>query len=417
MFNYPGEHLEKDQQYYKFCLYGFLKNLRFFDAFFILFLVEKGISFTQIGILYAAREIASNMLEIPSGILADSFGRKTTLAGSFLVYICSFSLFYFFSHFWIYLAAFILFGIGEAFRSGTHKGMIMDYLKIRGFEKQFANYYGHTRSWSQKGSALSALLAGVIVFSGGDYQIIFLYSIIPYVINFILIISYPGTLNHSIKTKTDKIRSRIGVSIRMLIVNLKQKQLRRTLYSSAAHSAYLRAIKDYIQLVMLNLALIIPLLDRVDPKQKSGLIIGVLYFLIFLATSLASKYSSRVAEKIPGNIILLSLVLGFTAGAISGISYHFSIWVISLLAFAGIYLLENLRKPILTGAVARQVPTEILSSVLSTQSQLKTVFTSILAVAFGVIADRSGIGISLLAVSGILLLFTAIVELSARKPS
>ena len=411
------ERIEKNRQYYKFCLYGFLKNLRFFDAFFILFLMEKGISFTQIGILYEAREIASNLLELPSGILADSFGRKTTLAVSFVLYICSFSLFYFFDHFWIYLAAFILFGIGEAFRSGTHKGMIMDYLSMQGQEKHIVNYYGHTRSWSQIGSALSALLAGVIVFYGGDYQIIFLYSIIPYGINFILIISYPAALNHSMKANTGRKRTRIGFSVRMLIVNLKQKQLRRTLYSSAAHSAFLRAIKDYIQLVMVNLALIIPLLNRVDPKQKSGIIIGVLYFLIFLATSLASKFSSRTAEKSSGNIIFLTLVLGFTAGAISGITYHLSIWLVSLLAFAGIYLLENLRKPILTGAVARQVPTEILSSVLSTQSQLKTIFTSVLAVAFGVIADRSGIGISLLVVSGILLLFTAMVELSARKPS
>jgi len=47
----------KDLQYVKFCAYGFLKNLRFFDAFFILFLVDKGLSYTQIGVLYGVREI------------------------------------------------------------------------------------------------------------------------------------------------------------------------------------------------------------------------------------------------------------------------------------------------------------------------------------------------------------------------
>ena len=57
-------------------MYGFLKNLRFFDAFFILFLLEKGISFTQIGLLYAIREVITNLFELPSGILADTFGRK-----------------------------------------------------------------------------------------------------------------------------------------------------------------------------------------------------------------------------------------------------------------------------------------------------------------------------------------------------
>ena len=156
----------KNRQYLKFCMYGFLKNLRFFDAFFILFLVDKGVSYTQIGILYAVREISTNLLELPSGILADSFGRKTSLAASFVFYISSFILFYLFNDFWIFLIAFMLFGVGEAFRSGTHKGMIMDYLKIKGWEDKAIYFYGHTRSWSQKGSALSALLAGALVFSG-----------------------------------------------------------------------------------------------------------------------------------------------------------------------------------------------------------------------------------------------------------
>ncbi|MDX2432086.1 MAG: MFS transporter, partial [Bacteroides sp.] len=70
----------KDRQYFKFCMYGFLKNLRFFDAFFILFLVETGVSFTQIGLLYAVREVVTNLFELPSGILADTFGRKKALA-------------------------------------------------------------------------------------------------------------------------------------------------------------------------------------------------------------------------------------------------------------------------------------------------------------------------------------------------
>jgi len=151
----------KNRQYYKFCSYGFLKNLRFFDAFFILFLVEKGVSFTQIGVLYAVREIVTHILELPSGIIADSLGRKSSLAASLLIYILTFALFFLFDDFWIFLIAMGLFGAGEAFRTGTHKGMIMDYLKLMGWEKHAGNYYGHTRSWSQKGSAISALLSAI----------------------------------------------------------------------------------------------------------------------------------------------------------------------------------------------------------------------------------------------------------------
>ena len=142
--------LIKNRQYFKFCIYGFLKNLRFFDAFFILFLIEKGLSFTQIGILYAVREIFTSIFEIPSGIIADTFGRKNSLIGSFFIFIVSFYVFYISNDFWFFLIAFILYGIGDAFRSGAHKGMIMDYLKLNDWGEQKINYYGHTRSWSQK---------------------------------------------------------------------------------------------------------------------------------------------------------------------------------------------------------------------------------------------------------------------------
>ncbi|MFO7668398.1 MAG: MFS transporter [Bacteroidales bacterium] len=411
------EYLEKNKQYYKFCFYGFLKNLRFFDAFFMLFLVEKGVSFTQIGILYAAREIATNVLEIPSGILADTFGRKATLAGSFVLYIGSFALFYIFNNFWFFLLAFILFGVAESFRSGTHKGMIMDYLNLKGWEKHAVNYYGHTRSWSQMGSALSALLAGLIVFYGGDYQIIFLYSIVPYLINLFLILSYPGFLNQSMEQNEGRKRTRISISFRMLLDILKQNQVRRIIFSSATHSAFLKAVKDYIQLVMVNLALVIPLMNQFDPKQKNGFMIGVLYFFIFIGTSLASKFSSFLAAKSRHNIVQMTLISGFAAGAISGVSYHYNFWMISLLAFAGIYLVENIRKPILTGAVAKQVPKEILTSVISSQSLLSTIITSLLALIFGVIADHSGVGISLMSVSGLLLLITAFIQITDKSHS
>jgi MFS family permease len=180
----------RNLQYYKFSAYGFLKNLRFFDAFLMLFLLEKGMSYSEIGIMYAVKEIALNLLEIPSGIFADTWGRKRALAGSFVFYIISFSAFYFSSSFVLFLLAFALFGIGDAFRTGTHKGMMMDYLKMNNWSEHKTMYYGHTRAWSQRGLAISSLVGGLIVFQEGNFEMIFLYSIIPYLLNLLLLLSY-----------------------------------------------------------------------------------------------------------------------------------------------------------------------------------------------------------------------------------
>jgi MFS family permease len=119
------EKIPKNLQFYKFSAYGFLKNLRFFEPFLILFFLEMGINYIQIGILYSIRE------ELPTGIIADSFGRRKSMIFSFTSYIFSFIIFYFIPGFTSYIIAMIFFSIGEAFRTGTHKAMILSYLEIK----------------------------------------------------------------------------------------------------------------------------------------------------------------------------------------------------------------------------------------------------------------------------------------------
>ena len=402
--------LVKDSQYFKFCMYGFLKNLRFFDAFFILFLIQKGLSFTQIGTLYALREITINVFEIPSGIIADTFGRKTALAGSFLIYILSFILFYSSNNFWFFLGAFVLYGIADAFRTGTHKGMIMHYLKINNWQNQKINYYGHTRSWSQKGSAISALLAGLLVFFSGDYRYIFLFSIVPYLINFGLILSYPKTLNKFQNKATNKEDKGLRFIIKSMFKVLKIPKVLKIINTTSIHTAYLKAVKDYIQPLMLQVIALIPLFYQLDVKKKNGLLIGILYFIIYILTSNASRLSSKVVQKNRQNIAYLTLLFGFGFGLVSGLFFTYNLWFLSLIAFVGIYIIENIRKPILTGFIAEEVPNDILTSVISVQSQLKTIMTAILAFVFGLCADYFGISMAFIIISLGLIILTIVLN-------
>ena len=164
--------LIKDRQYYKFCFYGFIKNLRFFDPFILLFFREMGFSFLQIGVLFSIREIATNLLEIPTGIVADAFGRRRAMIFSFGTYIVSFLLFYFLPSYSLYAVAMIFFAMGEAFRTGTHKAMILAYLQQTDQIKHKVTYYGHTRACSERGAALSSLIAAALVLYSGTYRII-----------------------------------------------------------------------------------------------------------------------------------------------------------------------------------------------------------------------------------------------------
>ncbi len=384
----------KDRQYYKFCFYGFLKNLRFFDAFFLLYLKQKGLTYTEIGSLYALREIVINLSEVPTGIFADTFGRKKSLMLSFLAYITSFILFYLGNSYGIFVLAFSLYGIADALRSGTHKGMIMKYLKLRNQSEYKITYYGHTRACSQRGSALSALIAGLIVFYTGNYNQIFLLSIIPYVLNLILIWSYPNELDYSDKKHQNNIKQNLSA----LWQALKNRKVLAIVHSSAVFTAYQKATKDYIQPVMKKVAFMLPFLAGISVDKKNGLFIGLMYLILYLLTASASSYAGFLSEKIK-NLSYKSLLAGFLLGIIGGYFFNLKLWLPALLAFSGIYMVQSLRKPILTGYLADEVPNKILTSVLSAESLYRTLLTAILAVSLGYLTDRFGLGAAFIIIS------------------
>ena len=390
--------ITKDRQYYKFCSYGFLKNLRFFDAFFLLYLKQSGLSYTEIGSLYATREMLTYFAEVPTGIIADTFGRKNSLIFSFLTYIVSFLLFWQGGNYWIFFSSFVLYGIADAFRSGTHKAMIMDYLAHQNQSAQKVDYYGHTRACSQRGSAISALAAGLIVFYTGNYSFIFLLSIIPYLINFFLILSYPSYLNLTSKKK----RKNLKTGVKILWQSVKMPQTFAIIHSAAVFTAYQKAIKDYIQPVMKNLALVIPVFIGWQCDKRTGLLIGVMYFVLYLITASASTYAGKIASRFTG-AAGKTLQIGLGLGILAGILFHWHILSVSLLAFMGIYAIESIRKPILTGSLSDAVPNDILASVLSAQSLYRSLLTAVLSLGFGYFSDLWGMGYALAGISLVLL--------------
>ena len=362
-------------------------------------------SYTEIGSLYAIREILTNLLEVPTGIIADLYGRKNALAGSFLAYILSFYLFYIGNSYGIFLLAFILYGIGDAFRSGTHKAMIMDYLKRNNWFDEKINYYGHTRACSQRGSAISSLLAGLIVFYSGNYQNIFLLSIIPYILDLFLILSYPNYLNKSSKKSNKKFFS----TFKDLYWVLRKPKVFSIMHSSAFHTAYLKSIKDYIQFLMKFIALSLPFFLYLNDKKREGFWIGILYFILYMLNAWASSKAGYFEKKSKYKIVGITLLSGLSFGTISGWLQLNNYYYWALLFFAGIYIVENIRKPILTGYLAEVVPQEYLASVLSAQNLYKTFLTAILSLVFGALSDYKNVGFALFVLSLILLMINVFI--------
>ncbi len=401
----------KDRQYYKFCLYGFLKNLEFFEAFQILFLLENGLTFLQIGILYSIREISRNIFEIPAGILSDSLGRRKTLIFSFVFYIISFLVFYVSHIYQAFVVAMIVYSLGDAFRTGTHKAMIFDYLKIKGWINQKVYYYGHTRSWSQLGSALSAVIAALLIFQSGGFRVIYLYSVIPFFLDLLLIASYPKALDGEVaifdKSRIYENFRRVFHDFLFAILNWK---VLKALINLSSHTGYYSAMKDYLQPVLQTLALSLPLLLTYDESQRTSLIVGGVYFIVFLLTSFSARNSGNFSSRFKNLVfpLNLTLIIGLLLGVLSGLSYLQGWLILAVIFYVGIYVLENLRKPIGIAYVTENIDHHILATVLSAESQVHALIAAVSAPLIGFLADRFGLGVAITGVSVLMILFSPI---------
>ncbi len=397
--------IPKDKQLFKFSAYGFLKNLRFFDAFIILFFRQQGISFLQIGTLISIREISIAILEIPTGIIADSYGRRSSMIFSFLSYIISFLIFFFFPKFSFYIVAMIFFAMGEAFRTGTHKAMILEYLNIKNIKHLKVEYYGFTRSWSQKGSALAALIAGGIVLFSGNYKYIFIGSIVPYILALFLMISYPKELDGITKKDSHPnflkaIWINLSNTTREFINVFKDPLLRRSIINSSLFDGLFKTVKDYIQPIIKAFAISAPFLIFMSEKRDT-VMISIVYFVLFFLSSIASRNSEKFKNKFDSlaGAINKSYILGILFVIASGLFYICGLRLITIICFILFYIFQNLRRPMNVGYISGIIPSGIMASGLSAESQLKTFFIAVLSPVTGYLADTFGIGVAIIILS------------------
>ncbi|MCA9707591.1 MAG: MFS transporter, partial [Myxococcales bacterium] len=271
----------------RFSLYGLLKNQRYFEAFLVLAFMERGLGFAEIGGLVALRELTTNVLEVPSGVMADLLGRRRTMVASFAAYVVAYLVLGLVPWLPALALGMLLIGVGDAFRSGTHKAMIFDWLAAQGRQDERVEVYGHTRSWSQVGSAVAVPIAAGVVFWRGGYSDVFWLSAIPAAINLVNLATYPRTLEGSRRPDAT-----MGDTARALWATARtlwpRRSLRGLLVEAAAFSGLYKAVKDYLQPLLEGVALSLPLLVTHAEASRSAVLVGMVYVVLFGLSAVAS---------------------------------------------------------------------------------------------------------------------------------
>lgn len=139
----------------------FLSHLMFFIPIWVAF-ERQYLTFTEMSLIAAFRFAITSFLELPTGALADLFGRKTSIALGFLseaigLFVVGFST----SGSGILIGA-IFRGTGDAFRSGSDTALLYDSLKELGDMKLFPKIKAKIGLYNQIGIIISSVLAGYL---------------------------------------------------------------------------------------------------------------------------------------------------------------------------------------------------------------------------------------------------------------
>ncbi len=395
----------KDLQFFKFSMYGFFTHLKFFDPFFVLFFREMGYSFFKIGTLFAIQELSVILLEIPTGITADVFGRRRAMVASFTFYLLFFSFIYFFGKsYWPCALAMTFYGLGDTFRSGTHKGMILEYLLDKNWETRKSLYYGAVRSWSQMGAALSALIAGALVFYSHSYRILFLATLIPYSIDLALILSYPRDLGSPQEERPGMtlVWAFTVASFQELVKNFK---LNRTILNSSLVSSSQKVTRDYLQPIIKSWALAFPIFLTLPDQSRVAILVGITYFLIYAASSVASRSAGRVEQKIGGPFRALNLnyVVNSSLYIMAGIGFLYGYHLIPLFSYLIVFIIKNIQAPIVVAFVGEVGGPERTATLLSVENAGRALLVLFFAPLVGFLADILSVG-GAISIFGIFLL-------------
>ncbi len=393
--------IDKDSLIKKFCLYGFLKNLKFFEPYLLIYLSGNDLSLLQIGLLFAVREIIINVFEIPSGIIADYFGRKKELYACFLFYIVSFIVFFLSKGFFGASIAMVFFGLGEAFRSGSHKAMIYSYLEQKNWEKHKTYVYGKTRSTSLLGSALSSALGIIIILNVPNSSYIFLASTIPYIIDFFLVLSYPKSLDKGEDVEHMTFKELMVVTKNNLLQN---RPLQKLLIANGIFEAVLSSMKDYIQPILSALIIGAGLVvfANISAEDNLSILLGLMYTILNILSSFASKYSFKLKAVLGGTTSLNYLYFFFIVTLIAlGFTIQYTALVCALFVLVNFW--QNIRKPIFIDVIDDNMDKSQRATMLSVSAQLKSLFIIVLAPLGGYIADNFGMSVLMISFSALML--------------
>lgn len=385
------------KQITKFYLTSFLKNQTYFTPVLVIFMQAMALSLQEVFWVFTIGSIASFILELPTGVIADLMGKKKTVVFSKILIFCSFIVFGFAADFWWFVLAQVIFEMGQSFRSGTETAFVYDYLRQAKGVPTYTRVKGGQKFWARLSEAGATAVGGLIAVQFG-YSWVFFLAAIPAFFNILLAVSWEPIRESEKRTITLKESFR-HVKASVCQVCEKRILMRMTL-NIMLFTAALATVDKFLQ----------PYMGRAGIPVAY---FGFIYAAALIITSLAVKYSYLLEDRF-GKARTINWLSLLAAVPVAVVGFRFvSIYGVILLFL--VVIIENFRSPVANAAFHDHVVSRQRATLGSTLSLAKNLGKIVILPIMGWVVDAYSLFTALLLVAGLLLLNGLLFRLPLKK--
>ncbi|HQL35601.1 MAG TPA: MFS transporter [Bacillota bacterium] len=378
-------------------IYTLLQNIDLTRGIWMIYLAGKGMSLTQLGLLEMIFHITSFLMEVPTGAVADIFGRRISRILGRVLSLVSVVILLAADCFLWFAISFVFTALSFNLESGAGDALIYDSLKEIGEEDMYMKISGSKEVFYQAAGVVSFLVGGYMATK--SYNIAFAITII------------------------------IGAAAVLQSFSFKEPTIGRNKEEQKGRNIFLNQLKESLRVVKNNpriVSLIVfteiiltfctciffYLQNFLKGEGYSEAIIGVVYAASFVAAALTASWVHRIVRVIKEQGILL-IIPFVTVACLWGIAlspYHFIFFILLTITEEIVYIA-------MSDYINKMIPSENRATILSFSSMIFSFFMITVFPLVGLLGDRYSLDFAIMCLGGlgsIFVLFNSLMLLAPR---
>jgi MFS family permease len=361
-----------------------MRNFNITHGIWLAYLVLKGFSLWEIGLFEGVFHLSSLTMEVPTGIVADLYGRKLSRIISLILYVVYLLILLFASNFILIAIAFFICGLSYTFESGSGEALVYDSLILTGDEQKYMKIIGKKEVLYQASSGIALLIGGYIAVT--SYNLSFILMVIVLTTGLIPILMMKETVQKTAKSHQKLTILVHNQFVRSTKVVFSDKKLLFLIIIGALLAAPITSVFFYFQIHLLDLKFSLGLV---------GLLLGAHSVFGAIGGYFSEKIESKFKERLVLYIIPIFIIFSF---------FLIQVDMILFIPFVLLGFLDSVFYVVLGDYINKLVPTEVRASILSFNSLAFSIIMIVMFPALGYIGDLYGLKFAFLLLAGVVLL-------------